>query len=189
MTLRRLLLAFLLSVVVGLFSSSVSAAASFQGAQVGIGSHSSLRLVQHYDETPKVSTYGGSSVGFAITAGISVAPAPGRSVQSLGVARQNTPPAARTAAADTAGGLSVDNAAAQAIEHAGPGARWSVTSKGNPQLIGQPFTNAAGETQVNIGRMDMWGWDNPHLNLETQINGRSVDALDPHYPIDPTTIP
>jgi hypothetical protein len=82
--------------------------------------------------------------------------------------------------------ISLEHAAQHAIDHAGPGARWSVTVRGNPQLIGLAFKNAEGVMQRNIARVDAWGLragEAPHLNLEVQIQGRPMPKLDPHIAI------
>lgn len=58
-------------------------------------------------------------------------------------------------------------------------------------------TDAAGNTIMRIARIDINPSTQhvidlgPHLNLETQINGRPVRSgpmADPHIPIDPATI-
>ncbi len=96
MALRRLLYAFLLSLVVSIFATSVSDAASFQSVQFGPGSPSTIRLVQHYDAGPNFSTGGGSSLDLGVAAS-SV------SMPMLVVAWANTPLVPVVVATDAAG--------------------------------------------------------------------------------------
>jgi YD repeat-containing protein len=66
-----------------------------------------------------------------------------------------------------------------------------VTPRGNYQFIGEEFTNAAGDRQRNIARFDIKNLrrgEIPHLNLEVQIGGIRQRSLDPHTPIDPSTV-
>lgn len=68
-----------------------------------------------------------------------------------------------------------------------------VTGRGANFQFRNTVENAAGDIETRIGRFDINPADphvqqyGPHLNLETQINGVPV-GLDPHLPIDPTTI-
>ncbi len=68
MTLRRLLFAFLLSLVVGLLASSVSESASFQSIQFEAGSSSVIVPGHAYDGGSDFSLAGGSGVGLAVAA-------------------------------------------------------------------------------------------------------------------------
>jgi hypothetical protein len=97
MTLRRLLIAFLLSMVVGVFANSISKADSFRVPQLGADGQSSFVVVGDYDEAPTFS------FGSVIPVGASISSA-GLAVTRDSVMWGNTPLLARADAADTVEG-------------------------------------------------------------------------------------
>jgi hypothetical protein len=67
----------------------------------------------------------------------------------------------------------------------------SFQAKGNWQFVGEEYTNSSGQLQRNIARFDVSNLrpgEVPHLNLEVQINGVPKPELDPHIPIDTSTL-
>lgn len=95
LTLRRLLFAFLLSVVIGLFASSIAQASSCSIGQLGPELSSPVLLVHTYDAVPTFSTRRGSSGDIGVAAS-------GVSTPAFAMGWVNTPSAVRTAAADGA---------------------------------------------------------------------------------------
>ncbi|WP_328326571.1 polymorphic toxin-type HINT domain-containing protein [Kribbella sp. NBC_00382] len=92
--------------------------------------------------------------------------------------------------------ISMDTAIDRAIDHVGDGASVGRSGSGAVQFISQSV-DESGSTITKIARFDV----NPksahvkklgeHLNLETQINGRTVregPLRDPHTPIDVSTV-
>ena len=119
--------------------------------------------------------------------------------------------ASDTAAADEGGGddssaddsedcdeapISMDEAVARGADHVDGTGRVVVSGSGGWQFI-NTTVDEEGNTVTSISRFDInpdsphvqqYG---PHLNLETQINGKTITSgplADPHTPIDPTTI-
>jgi len=90
--------------------------------------------------------------------------------------------------------ISMDKAIELGVQHAGSDARLNVSGSGGYQFIGEPVMDSEGNAIRNISRFDINSasthvqQEGPHLNLEWQINGDSLSDLDPHIPIDPTTI-
>ena len=88
--------------------------------------------------------------------------------------------------------VSMEEAIDRGISHVGSDARVIVTPKGNVQFSSTEI-DAAGNTVTRNARFDVNPADphvqreGAHLNLETQVNGRS-NGTDPHTPIDPATI-
>ena len=89
--------------------------------------------------------------------------------------------------------ISMDLAIEQSINHVGGNAIMETTGNGLNFQFRSTTINALGEVETRIGRFDInpasrhvqqYG---PHVNLETQINGRPV-GVDPHTPINPSTI-
>src|SRR5262249_20357455 len=88
--------------------------------------------------------------------------------------------------------ISMDNAIEAAINHAssgGPGMVMETTGRGTNYQFRSTFTDANNQTVSLIGRLDVNPTDphvqqlGPHLNLETQINGRTIRTgpqADPH---------
>lgn len=93
-------------------------------------------------------------------------------------------------------GISMDEAVNRAVGHVDDGARVVRSGSGGVQFISSA-TDDSGSLVTRIARFDVnpdsahvqeFG---PHLNLETQINGRTVTSgplADPHTPIDPSAI-
>jgi hypothetical protein len=96
MTVRRLLCAFLLSIVVGIFVNSVSEAASFQNVQSGVGAVPEIFLGHAYDADSNFSSDNGS--GFRLTTASG-----GVSTSISWEAWANTPSVAGAVAADEGG--------------------------------------------------------------------------------------
>ncbi|GAA3346865.1 hypothetical protein GCM10020358_59510 [Amorphoplanes nipponensis] len=92
--------------------------------------------------------------------------------------------------------VSMDTALDQAAKHVGDNPTVVRSGSGGVQFM-SVTVDSAGNTVRKIARFDVnpnsahvqqWG---PHLNLETQVNGRTVTTgplRDPHTPIDPATI-
>lgn len=92
--------------------------------------------------------------------------------------------------------ISMDEAVSRGSAHVGGEGRIVASGSGGWQFI-RHSTNEAGDQVVHIARFDVnpasphvqrFG---PHLNLETQINGRTIRSgplRDPHTPIDPSTV-
>jgi hypothetical protein len=96
--------------------------------------------------------------------------------------------------------ICMDDAIEQAINHVGSNGIMETSGSGAFQFRSSSI-NAQGQTVTKIGRLDInpisphvsppGGTYNPHLNLETQINGRTIRSgllRDPHTRIDPSTI-
>ncbi|EWM17835.1 polymorphic toxin-type HINT domain-containing protein [Kutzneria sp. 744] len=95
-----------------------------------------------------------------------------------------------------ANGISMDQAVEMGANHVGGQGRMVKSGSGGWQFINSSV-NEAGETVTKIARFDINPNSahvqklGPHLNLETQVNGRTVTSgplKDPHLPIDPSTI-
>ena len=99
MAVRRLLLLVVPLIVVGIFASSVSEAANSQSFQVGAGSSSSIRFVQHYDARVRNLTADG-----ALASGNGPSAA-SRVSSALGAGRVRTPLTPDAIAADATEGL------------------------------------------------------------------------------------
>ena len=88
--------------------------------------------------------------------------------------------------------ISMEKAINAAVEHVGSNADVVITKSGNVQFT-STTTDAAGNIVTRNARFDVnpssghVQKQGPHLNLETQVNGKS-DGTDPHIPIDPETI-
>lgn len=89
--------------------------------------------------------------------------------------------------------ISMDAAIQRAVNHVGKNAIMETTGNGMNFQFRSATINALGQVETRIGRFDInpasphvqrYG---PHLNLETQINGRPT-GFDPHTPIKPSTI-
>jgi hypothetical protein len=90
----------------------------------------------------------------------------------------------------------MDEALTRAIAHVGEHAKVVRSGSGGVQFMSSS-TDESGNVITWIARFDVNPASahvqklKPHLNLETQINGRTVTdgpLKDPHYPIDPSTI-
>jgi hypothetical protein len=90
----------------------------------------------------------------------------------------------------------MDQAVEMAANHVGGQGRMVTSGSGGWQFINSSV-NEAGETVTKIARFDINSASahvqklRPHLNLETQVNGRTVTSgplKDPHLPIGPSTI-
>jgi len=88
-------------------------------------------------------------------------------------------------------GITMDEAVDRAVNFVGPDGKMETTSGGNFQFR-VVETNANGDREARMARLDVNPADGhvqrlgPHLNLERQINSRTVS--NPHIPIDPATI-
>jgi len=91
------------------------------------------------------------------------------------------------------GRITMDQAVELGVRHVDGRGVMEVTGRGTNFQFRNTFRNAAGDIETRIGRFDINHADphvqryGPHLNLETRINGVRA-GLDPHLPIDPTTI-
>ncbi|MGW1157847.1 golvesin C-terminal-like domain-containing protein [Streptomyces sp. NPDC002519] len=92
--------------------------------------------------------------------------------------------------------ISMDEAVNRAVAHVGDNATVVRSGSGGVQFM-SVTTDEAGNAVRKIARFDVNPNSahvqklGPHLNLETQINGRTVTSgplKDPHTPIDPSTI-
>ncbi|MFH9552007.1 polymorphic toxin-type HINT domain-containing protein [Streptomyces sp. NPDC017435] len=92
--------------------------------------------------------------------------------------------------------ISMDEAINRAIAHVGDNATVVRSGSGGVQFM-SVSTDASGNQVRKIARFDVNPGSGhvqklgPHVNLETQINGRTVTSgplKDPHTPIDPSTI-
>jgi RHS repeat-associated protein len=90
--------------------------------------------------------------------------------------------------------ISMDDALDQAQAHLGPGnAIAEPTGKGTNLQFRMPSVDSAGNVVQKMARFDLNPNDphvaqnGPHLNLETQVNGKPV-GTDPHLAVDPSTI-
>ncbi|MEV0095934.1 RHS repeat-associated core domain-containing protein [Streptomyces sp. NPDC050738] len=92
--------------------------------------------------------------------------------------------------------ISMDEAVSRAVSHVGDDATVVRSGSGGVQFM-SVATDEAGNSVRKIARFDVNPNSahvqklGPHLNLETQINGRTVTSgplKDPHTPIDPSTI-
>jgi hypothetical protein len=90
----------------------------------------------------------------------------------------------------------MDEALDRAAAHVGDNPTSVRSGSGGVQFMSESV-DEAGNTVRNIARFDVNPNSahvqklGPHLNLETQINGRTVVSgplKDPHTPIDPTTV-
>jgi RHS repeat-associated protein len=90
------------------------------------------------------------------------------------------------------GAVRMEQAVSDAAAHVGGAGVMETTGRGTNFQFRSTTTNALGETETRIGRFDINPSDphvqksGPHLNLETQVNGRTT--TNPHVPIDPRTI-
>jgi len=90
-------------------------------------------------------------------------------------------------------GITMDDAIDRAAQHVGSNGDMETTGRGTNFQFRSTEVNANGQVETRIGRFDINPADphviirGPHLNLERQINGRAV-GIDPHIPIDPSTI-
>jgi hypothetical protein len=90
-------------------------------------------------------------------------------------------------------GITMDDAIDRAVRHVGPNGEMEQTGRGTNFQFRSTEVNANGQVETRIGRFDINPADphvikeGPHLNLQRQINGRSV-GVDPHIRIDPSTI-
>ncbi|MFE7069162.1 polymorphic toxin-type HINT domain-containing protein [Streptomyces sp. NPDC057620] len=91
--------------------------------------------------------------------------------------------------------ITMDEAVSRAADFVGGEGRMIVSKSGGWQFMRQ-FRDAQGRRITQIARFDINPKsphvqnEGPHLNLETQINGRTVRGgplKDPHTPIDPST--
>jgi hypothetical protein len=92
--------------------------------------------------------------------------------------------------------IGMSRAIQMAVDHVGTDAKVLISGSGAFQFVSS-FVNSDGKTVTKIARFDVnmksthvqqYG---PHLNLETQINGKTVRSgpmADPHLKIDPSTI-
>ena len=98
----------------------------------------------------------------------------------------------------TAGAISMSRAIELGVAHVGASARVTVSGSEAFQFVSSS-KNAAGQLVTKIARFDVNAGAKtdhvrklgPHLNLETQINGKTVTngpLKDPHIPINPATI-
>ena len=87
----------------------------------------------------------------------------------------------------------MDRAVELAAKHVNGEGLVEATKGGNFQFR-TSFQNAAGDLETRIGRFDINPTNRhvsevgPHLNLEVQINGVPVPGVDPHLPVDSSTI-
>jgi hypothetical protein len=104
-------------------------------------------------------------------------------------------PEAGTAIRAIGGGapsLTMDAAVARAASHVGPDGFMETTGNGLNYQFRSMATDANGNVIARMGRFDVnlldphVGQFGPHLNLETQINGRIISNL--HFDIDPLSI-
>uniref|UniRef100_UPI00053B18E2 polymorphic toxin-type HINT domain-containing protein n=1 Tax=Kitasatospora sp. MBT63 TaxID=1444768 RepID=UPI00053B18E2 len=96
--------------------------------------------------------------------------------------------------------ISMDEAIDRAIAHVGDLTTAEIVKSGSGAVQWQrEFINEVGERITKIARFDInpssrhvqQSPEGPHLNLETQVNGKTVKKgplKDPHTPIDPNTI-
>ena len=94
------------------------------------------------------------------------------------------------------GPISMDTAVDLGANFVNPDARFVQSGSGGFQFISSEI-DASGAKVAKIARIDdnpasphvqQWG---PHLNLETQVNGKTVTGgplKDPHIPVDPATV-
>jgi len=91
------------------------------------------------------------------------------------------------------GPISMDEAVARGSDHVGGRGVMETTGSGNNYQFRNTTTDADGNTVTKNARFDVNPADphvqknGPHLNLETQVNGKPV-GKDPHTPIDPDTV-
>ena len=89
-------------------------------------------------------------------------------------------------------GMSMDDAVATGVDHAGSDAVMETTGKGTNYQLRGTASDESGTMTEKIARFDVNPSDShvaangPHLNLETQVNGRVVSNS--HIRIDPRTI-
>ena len=92
--------------------------------------------------------------------------------------------------------ISMDDAVSLGAQHVGDGGQIGISGSGGYQFISSGV-DAQGNNIARVARFDInpnsphVQQAGPHLNLETQINGRPVrngPLADPHIPIDPNTI-
>jgi hypothetical protein len=171
---RRLLFAFLLAIVAGVVTSSVSRADGFQVGQFGVQRPSSSVVLSIYDEGPNFSIGSGSSFDQgAVVSGVAT--------PALPVAWVNTPSVAGTDAADTTvsafrtgegvasegGGLSLDEARAAAeargVDTSGIDLFYESSESMGPGRFGSssfnlddsPYVNANGNYEVTLSDLGL----------------------------------
>jgi len=136
-----------------------------------------------------------ADVGAAIIPGVTGAGVGVRAAAHTGEVVHAVAEGAHAVEAATHGGkaaITMDQAVAKAAEHVEGKGTMEVTGKGKNFQFRNTTTNAAGQTETKIGRFDINPADThvqksgPHLNIETQINGKQVS--NDHIPIDPKTI-
>lgn len=154
-TLRRLLFAFLLAIVAGFVTISVSKADSFQAGQSGAQEAPSSVVLWHYDEAPTFSFGDVTQVGASISsAGLAVTPS--------NAVWGNTPLLAGTVAADTTAGLAeggdhlvlgLENAGTQDLADQ-IGGRTLIGQLGYEQGVTDAVANSATRLSVNLNGLD-----------------------------------
>lgn len=96
----------------------------------------------------------------------------------------------------SSGSISMDRAVELGADHVGGEGQMGISGSGGYQFI-RSSLDESGNTVTKIARFDVnqasrhVQTEGPHLNLETQINGRTVRTgplADPHLSIDPVTI-
>jgi len=89
--------------------------------------------------------------------------------------------------------ITMDEAIEQGVKHVGGNGIMEVTGKGTNFQFRSTVKNASGQIETRVARFDINPIDpyvqqlGPHLNLETRIGKKKV-GIDPHTPIDPSTI-
>jgi RHS repeat-associated protein len=91
------------------------------------------------------------------------------------------------------GSITMDEAIEQGVKHVGGDGIMEVTGKGTNFQFRGMVKNASGQVETRVARFDINPADShvqklgPHLNLQTFIGKKEV-GIDPHTPIDPSTI-